>query len=185
MQKTLLSTAFEDLLESFLRYLSVVVLVAHCVTKDTVLFNDTIFYNIAYGKPNSSAEEVYTAARKAHIHDAILSMPEGASNFVISASHWLIGYSTVVGERGLKLSGGEKQRVSIARAILKNPSILLLDEATSAVDSHTESLIHNSLSEVFKGRTSIHIAHRLSTIMDADEIIVLGPGNHFNVWMLH
>jgi len=130
------------------------------IPQDTVLFNDTIFYNISYGNPNASQEEVYEAAKKAQIHESILQMPEG--------------YNTIVGERGLKLSGGEKQRVSIARAILKNPSILFCDEATSAVDSTTEALIQGSLNETFKGKTSLYIAHRLSTIADADMILVLG-----------
>jgi ABC-type transport system involved in Fe-S cluster assembly fused permease/ATPase subunit len=125
------------------------------------LFNDTIYYNILYGKPTCSEEEVHEAAKQAHIHDAILAMPEG--------------YNTVVGERGLKLSGGEKQRVAIARAILKNAPILLCDEATSAVDTATESNIQQSLNKLFAGRTSIYIAHRLSTIADSDLIIVLGP----------
>ncbi|PRP80106.1 ABC transporter B family protein [Planoprotostelium fungivorum] len=131
------------------------------IPQDTVLFNDTIFYNIAYGNIDATREEVISAAKKAHIHEAILRMPDG--------------YDTIVGERGLKISGGEKQRVSIARAILKDPSILFLDEATSAVDTNTEGLIQSSLNEQLKNRTSIHIAHRLSTIADADLIIVLGP----------
>ena len=132
------------------------------VPQDTVLFNDTILYNIAYGRPGASVEEVENAARLAHIHDFILAMPDG--------------YKTVVGERGLKLSGGEKQRVAIARTILKQPAILLFDEATSALDTHTEREIQNNLREVSRGRTTLTIAHRLSTIIDSDEIIVLDAG---------
>jgi len=132
------------------------------VPQDTVLFNDTIHYNIAYGRPGATDGEVQAAARLAHIHDLVMSMPDG--------------YRTMVGERGLKLSGGEKQRVAIARTILKNPSIFLFDEATSALDSHTEREIQANLREVSQGRTTLIIAHRLSTIADADEIIVLGDG---------
>ncbi|MBO9357875.1 ATP-binding cassette domain-containing protein [Bordetella petrii] len=132
------------------------------VPQDTVLFNDTIHYNIAYGRPGATDAEVQAAARLAHIHGLIMSMPDG--------------YRTQVGERGLKLSGGEKQRVAIARTILKNPSIFLFDEATSALDSHTEREIQANLREVSQGRTTLIIAHRLSTIADADEIIVLGDG---------
>ncbi len=132
------------------------------VPQDTVLFNDTIYYNIAYGRPDASREEVIAAAKAARIHDFVLSLPEG--------------YDTQVGERGLKLSGGEKQRVGIARTILKNPPILLLDEATSALDSQTEQEIQESLREISHGRTTITIAHRLSTIADADEIVVLDGG---------
>ena len=132
------------------------------VPQDTVLFNDTIAYNIAYGRPGSDQEKVIEAAKLAQIHDFILSLPDG--------------YDTVVGERGLKLSGGERQRVSIARTILKNPEILLFDEATSALDSRTEKEIQKSLAEVSKGRTTLVVAHRLSTIIDSDEIIVLDQG---------
>ena len=132
------------------------------VPQDTVLFNDTIHYNIAYGRPGATDGEVQAAARLAHVHDLVMSMPDG--------------YRTLVGERGLKLSGGEKQRVAIARTILKNPSIFLFDEATSALDSHTEREIQANLREVSQGRTTLIIAHRLSTIADADEIIVLGDG---------
>ena len=132
------------------------------VPQDTVLFNDTITYNIAYGKPGSSREEVETAARLAHIHNFILAMPDG--------------YDTMVGERGLKLSGGEKQRVAIARSILKQPAIMLFDEATSALDTNTEREIQQNLREVSRGRTTLVIAHRLSTVVDADEIIVLEDG---------
>jgi ABC-type transport system involved in Fe-S cluster assembly fused permease/ATPase subunit len=132
------------------------------VPQDTVLFNDTIYYNIAYGRPEASREEVEQAARLARIHDFIAALPQG--------------YQAPVGERGLKLSGGEKQRVAIARTILKNPRILLFDEATSALDTRTEQEIQRSLEEVSRGRTTVVIAHRLSTIINADEIIVLDRG---------
>jgi ATP-binding cassette, subfamily B, heavy metal transporter len=132
------------------------------VPQDTVLFNDTIYYNIAYGRPGASREEVEQAARLARIHDFIESLPQG--------------YEATVGERGLKLSGGEKQRVAIARTILKNPRILLFDEATSALDTRTEQEIQRSLEEVSRGRTTVVIAHRLSTIINADEIVVLDYG---------
>ncbi len=132
------------------------------VPQDTVLFNDTIYYNIAYGRPDATREEVEAAARAAKIHDFIVGLPEG--------------YQAMVGERGLKLSGGEKQRVGIARTLLKNPPILLLDEATSALDSQTEQDIQESLREMGEGRTVIVIAHRLSTVADADEIVVLEDG---------
>ncbi len=132
------------------------------VPQDTVLFNDTIYYNIAYGRPEATPAEVERAARLARIHDFIVSTPDG--------------YRTVVGERGLKLSGGEKQRVSIARTVLKDPSILILDEATSALDSATEREIQQNLRELARGRTTLSIAHRLSTIVDAQEILVLDAG---------
>jgi ABC-type transport system involved in Fe-S cluster assembly fused permease/ATPase subunit len=132
------------------------------VPQDTVLFNDTIGYNIAYGRPGASAEAVERAARLAHIHDFIAGLPDG--------------YDTRVGERGLKLSGGEKQRVAIARTILKEPEILLFDEATSALDSRTEKEIQRNLAEVARGRSTLMIAHRLSTVVDADEILVLEEG---------
>ena len=132
------------------------------VPQDTVLFNDTIAYNIAYGRPGSTQEEVIEAAKKASIHDFIAQLPKG--------------YETVVGERGLKLSGGEKQRVAIARTILKNPPILVFDEATSALDTKTERTIQKALNEVAAERTTIMIAHRLSTVVDADDIIVLKNG---------
>ena len=132
------------------------------VPQDTVLFNDTIYYNIAYGRPDASREEVEAAARAAKIHDFIISLPDG--------------YKTTVGERGLKLSGGEKQRVGIARTLLKNPPILILDEATSALDTQTERDIQASLLEMGQGRSVITIAHRLSTIADADLILVLEDG---------
>jgi ATP-binding cassette, subfamily B, heavy metal transporter len=132
------------------------------VPQDTVLFNDTILYNIHYGRPSATPEEVIEAAKAAHIHDFIESLPDK--------------YETRVGERGLKLSGGEKQRVAIARAILKNPSILVFDEATSALDSETEKGIQAELDRIARGRTTLVIAHRLSTIMDADQILVLDQG---------
>jgi ATP-binding cassette subfamily B protein len=132
------------------------------VPQDTVLFNDTIFYNIRYGRPEATREEVEAAAHAAHIHDFIVRMPDG--------------YGTEVGERGLKLSGGEKQRVAIARTILKSPPILMLDEATSALDSHTEKEIQDALELVAQNRTSLVIAHRLSTVVHADNIIVLDHG---------
>jgi len=132
------------------------------VPQDTVLFNDTILYNIRYGRPEASAGEVIAAARAAHIHDFIESLP--------------LKYESTVGERGLKLSGGEKQRVAIARAILKNPSILIFDEATSALDSKAERAIQAELERIARGRTALVIAHRLSTVMDADQILVLDHG---------
>ena len=132
------------------------------VPQDTVLFNDTIYYNIAYGRPEASRAEVEEAARLARIHDFIEGLPDG--------------YESMVGERGLKLSGGEKQRVAIARTILKNPRILLFDEATSALDSQTEKEIQASLREVSRDRSTLMIAHRLSTVIDADQIIVLDGG---------
>jgi len=132
------------------------------VPQDTVLFNDTIRYNIRYGRPDATDEEVEAAARMAQIHDFVMSLPKG--------------YDALVGERGLKLSGGEKQRVSIARTILKGPPILILDEATSALDSFTEHQIQEALKKVSENRTTLVIAHRLSTVVDADEIIVLEKG---------
>ena len=132
------------------------------VPQDTVLFNDTIYYNIAYGRASASPAEIEEAARFARIHDFIMASPDG--------------YQTMVGERGLKLSGGEKQRVAIARTILKRPRILLFDEATSALDTRTEREIQASLRDVSRGHTTLVIAHRLSTIVDADEIIVLAEG---------
>jgi ABC-type transport system involved in Fe-S cluster assembly fused permease/ATPase subunit len=132
------------------------------VPQDTVLFNDTILYNIRYGRPEASDEEIFDAARAAHIHEFIVSLPKG--------------YETMVGERGLKLSGGEKQRVAIARALLKNPRILIFDEATSALDSRAEKAIQAELERISQGRTTLVIAHRLSTVMDADQILVLAQG---------
>jgi ATP-binding cassette subfamily B protein len=132
------------------------------VPQDTVLFNDTIYYNIAYGRPAATRAEVIAAARSAHIHGFIETLPNG--------------YDTNVGERGLKLSGGEKQRVAIARTLLKNPAILVFDEATSALDTRTEKIIQAELAEIARERTTLVIAHRLSTIVDADEIIVLDHG---------
>ena len=132
------------------------------VPQDTVLFNDTIAYNIRYGRPDADPEEVTRAADLAQIGPFIAKLPDG--------------YRTMVGERGLKLSGGEKQRVAIARTILKAPPILMLDEATSALDTHTEREIQAALDTVSRGRTTIVIAHRLSTVISADEIIVLKDG---------
>ena len=132
------------------------------VPQDTVLFNDTIFYNIRYGRPEASDREVREAAKLAQVHDFIMTLPQG--------------YDSLVGERGLKLSGGEKQRVAIARTILKSPPILMLDEATSALDSHTEKEIQDALERVARERTSLVIAHRLSTVVHADNIIVLDHG---------
>jgi ATP-binding cassette subfamily B protein len=132
------------------------------VPQDTVLFNDTIFYNIAYGRPGASRAEIEAAARRAHIHDFVAALPDG--------------YETMVGERGLKLSGGEKQRVAIARVVLKAPKILIFDEATSALDTKTEREIQASLAEVAADHTTLVIAHRLSTVVDADQILVLDGG---------
>ncbi len=132
------------------------------VPQDTVLFNDTIYYNIAYGRPGATREEVIAAARAAHIHHFIEHSPDG--------------YDTMVGERGLKLSGGEKQRVAIARTILKQPAILIFDEATSALDSRTEKAIQAELKEISATRTTLIIAHRLSTVVDADQILVMEQG---------
>lgn len=132
------------------------------VPQDTVLFNDTIYYNIAYGNPDASEADVYEVARMAKIYDFIVKLPQG--------------FDTMVGERGLKLSGGEKQRVAIARTLLKKPLIFLFDEATSALDTHTEKAIQQSLIEVSQEKTTLIIAHRLSTVVDADQIIVLDKG---------
>jgi ATP-binding cassette subfamily B protein len=132
------------------------------VPQDTVLFNDTIRYNIAYGRPDATEEEIVEAAKLAQVHDFVMRMPQG--------------YDTIVGERGLKLSGGEKQRVAIARTILKNPRILILDEATSALDTKTEQEIQSALKSAAAGRTTLVIAHRLSTVVEAEEIIVLQDG---------
>ena len=132
------------------------------VPQDTVLFNDTVLYNIGYGRPDASREEIIEAAKMAQVHDFVMHLPEG--------------YEAIVGERGLKLSGGEKQRVAIARTILKAPPILILDEATSALDTMTEQEIQSALGMVSKDRTTLVIAHRLSTVIDADEILVLVAG---------
>jgi len=133
------------------------------VPQDTVLFNDTVRYNIRYGRPDASDVEVEDAARLAQVHSFVMTLPKA--------------YEAVVGERGLKLSGGEKQRVSIARTILKSPPILILDEATSALDSMTEREIQTALRQVSRNRTTLVIAHRLTTVVDADEIIVLDQGS--------
>ena len=132
------------------------------VPQDTVLFNDSIRYNIAYGRPGAAEDEIVEAARRARIHDFVATLPDG--------------YRSPVGERGLKLSGGEKQRVAIARVILKGPRILVFDEATSALDTKTEREIQTSLEEVSQARTTLMIAHRLSTVVAADEILVLEGG---------
>jgi ATP-binding cassette subfamily B protein len=132
------------------------------VPQDTVLFNDTIYYNIAYGRPDATREEIVAAAQAAHIHEFIESLP--------------LGYDSMVGERGLKLSGGEKQRVAIARAILKNPAMLIFDEATSALDSKSERAIQAELRTISQNRTTLVIAHRLSTVVDADQILVMDRG---------
>ena len=132
------------------------------VPQDTVLFNDTIYYNILYGRPDATREEVIQAAQSAHIYNFIETLPQG--------------FDTVVGERGLKLSGGEKQRVAIARAILKNPPILIFDEATSALDSHSEKAIQAELRAIARERTTLVIAHRLSTVVDAQQILVMDHG---------
>jgi ATP-binding cassette subfamily B protein len=132
------------------------------VPQDTVLFNDTIEYNIRYGRNDATKQEIIDAAQAAHIHDFIMSLPEQ--------------YQTPVGERGLKLSGGEKQRIAIARTILKNPPILIFDEATSALDTSTEKAIRENLTEISQDRTTLIIAHRLSTVIDADNIIILDKG---------
>jgi ATP-binding cassette subfamily B protein len=132
------------------------------VPQDTVLFNDTVAYNIAYGRPGASQAEIEEAARAARIHDFIASTPKG--------------YATMVGERGLKLSGGEKQRVAIARTLLKNPPVLIFDEATSALDSANERAIQAELQSAARNRTTLLIAHRLSTVVDAHQILVMDAG---------
>jgi ABC-type transport system involved in Fe-S cluster assembly fused permease/ATPase subunit len=138
------------------------------VPQDTVLFNDTVEYNIAYGRPGATRAEVEAAARAAHIHDFIAGTPKG--------------YDTMVGERGLKLSGGEKQRVAIARTLLKNPPVLIFDEATSALDSANERAIQAELRAVSQGKTALVIAHRLSTVVDAHEIVVLQGRPRGGAW---
>ena len=132
------------------------------VTQETILFNDTVFHNIAYGEPNATREQVEAAAKKAHAHDFILAMPNG--------------YDTVIAERGLLLSGGQRQRLAIARALLRNPPILILDEATSALDTESERAVQLALNDAMEGRTVFAIAHRLSTIQRADQILVLDRG---------
>jgi subfamily B ATP-binding cassette protein MsbA len=133
------------------------------VTQESILFNDTIFNNIAFGMENVKEEDVIHAAQVANAHDFIMQTENG--------------YQTFIGERGSKLSGGQRQRLSIARAVLKNPPILILDEATSALDSESERLVQDALNNLMKNRTSIVIAHRLSTIQHADEIIVIQKGH--------
>jgi len=132
------------------------------VPQDTVLFNDTIYENIRYGRPDATEEDIREAVRLAHLEQCIAQLPQGME--------------TMVGERGLKLSGGEKQRVAIARTMLKRPAILVFDEATSSLDSKTERAIVQAMREVSKGHTSLVIAHRLSTVVDADRILVLDQG---------
>jgi ATP-binding cassette subfamily B protein len=132
------------------------------VPQDTVLFNDTVAYNIAYGRPGASQDEIEAAAKSAQIHDFITSLP--------------LGYKTMVGERGLKLSGGEKQRVAIARTLLKNPALLIFDEATSALDSETERAIQKELLALAQNRSTLIIAHRLSTVIHAHQILVMDAG---------
>jgi len=132
------------------------------VPQDTVLFNDSIYYNIAYGRPGAAREDILRAAQSAHLHHFIASLPQG--------------YDTMVGERGLKLSGGEKQRVAIARALLKNPALLIFDEATSALDSKSERAIQDELGSIARDRTTLVIAHRLSTVVDAEQILVMDKG---------
>jgi subfamily B ATP-binding cassette protein MsbA len=132
------------------------------VTQGTFLFRDTVEYNIAYGKPGATSEEIGEAARRAHAHDFIMALPEG--------------YQTVVGERGVKLSGGQRQRIAIARAFVKSPPILILDEATSELDAESESLIQDALSELMLGRTILIIAHRLRTVRSADRVVVVHDG---------
>jgi len=132
------------------------------VPQDSVMFNESIYYNIAYGNPDATNEEVERVAKLAFIDEFIASLPQG--------------YDTIVGERGLKLSGGEKQRLAIARVLLKNPPILIFDEATSALDSYSEKMVQKALNSLAKEHTTLVIAHRLSTIIDSDQIIVLGDG---------
>jgi len=132
------------------------------VTQETILFNDTVFNNIAYGMDDCSMEDVERVAKAANAHDFIVAMPEG--------------YDTVIGDRGIQLSGGQRQRIAIARALLKNPQILILDEATSSLDIESEALVQEAIDRLMKGRTNLVIAHRLSTIKNADKIIVVENG---------
>jgi ABC-type multidrug transport system fused ATPase/permease subunit len=151
------------------------------VPQDTVLFNDTIEYNIRYGDPSASSEQVQAAAKAAQVHHKIMSFAEGTICQFICHGTKILGYDTKVGERGLRLSGGEKQRIAIARTLLKNPTIILLDEATSALDNTTERQIQTTLETLYstkdlRKRTKLVIAHRLSTIMKADQILVMRDG---------
>jgi len=132
------------------------------VSQEPVLFNDTVFNNIAFGLENISEQQVMEAAKIANAHDFIIAMPEG--------------YQTNIGDRGAKLSGGQRQRISIARAVLKNPPVLILDEATSALDSENERMVQDALQKLMLNRTTVVIAHRLTTIVNADEIVVLDKG---------
>jgi subfamily B ATP-binding cassette protein MsbA len=132
------------------------------VTQETILFNDTIRANIAYGMPEATDAEVEDAARKAHIHEVVMKLEQG--------------YSSVIGDRGMRLSGGERQRIAIARALLRDAPILILDEATSQLDTQSERLVQDAIGSLIKGRTVLVIAHRLSTIKDADRIVVLRAG---------
>jgi len=132
------------------------------VTQETFLFSDSILYNIAYGRPEASFDEIMRAARQAQAHDFILACPEG--------------YQTLVGERGVRLSGGQRQRVAIARAFLKNPPLLILDEATSDLDAESEFMVQQALADLMRGRTVLVIAHRLSTVRNADRIVVIHEG---------
>jgi subfamily B ATP-binding cassette protein MsbA len=132
------------------------------VTQETILFNDTVWNNIAYGHEKASEDRLHNAARAANAHDFITAMPQG--------------YQTIIGDRGVKLSGGEKQRLAIARALFKNPPILIFDEATSSLDSESEALVQEAIDRLMKGRTVFVIAHRLSTIQNVDKIVVLEQG---------
>jgi ABC-type multidrug transport system fused ATPase/permease subunit len=132
------------------------------VTQETFLFSDTVYYNIAYGRPHAGRDDVVRAARQAHAHDFIVASPEG--------------YDSLVGERGVRLSGGQRQRIAIARAFLKNPPILILDEATSDLDAESEFLVQQALAELMRGRTVLLIAHRLATVRNADRIVVIHEG---------
>src|SRR5205807_1624476 len=132
------------------------------VTQEVLLFNETILYNIAYGKPDAGQSEIEAAAKAANAHDFIRRLPQG--------------YDTLIGERGIRISGGERQRLSIARALLKNPPILILDEATSSLDAESERLVQEAIEHLMANRTAIVIAHRLATVRKADRIVVLERG---------